>query len=78
MVAATRVERQEKIFPFLINQLETCIPRDLPTHANNMLIAVNAAVKGEFYSTLVARQSSLTPPQQARLKKVLRMIEKME
>ena len=73
-VAATSPERRKRIFPFLKHTLETCIPRDVPTHAESMLCAVDQSVRVEFLSTLEARRPEMTPAQQARLKKVLKAL----
>ena len=73
-VAATNPERRGRIFPFLLRLLETCIPRDVPTHAESMLPAVNESVKAEFLSVLDRRAAQLTPSQLARLKKMRKAI----
>jgi len=73
-VAATRAERRGRIFPFLLRLLETCIPRDLPTHAESMLPAVDESVKVEYLTILDRRAAQLTPSQLARLKKVRKAI----
>jgi hypothetical protein len=73
-VAATSPERRDRIFPFLKHTLETCIPRDVPTHAESMLCAVDQSVRAEFLSILDARRAEMTPSQQARLKKVLKAL----
>jgi hypothetical protein len=73
-VAASSPERRERIFPFLKQLLATCIPRDVPTHAESMLCAVDQSVRAEFLSILEARRAEMTASQQARLKKVLKAI----
>ncbi len=71
-VGSTGSERRQKIFPFLLRKLETCIPRDVPLHAENMLCAVDETVKVEFISILESRFPELSPAQQTRIKKVLK------
>ncbi len=71
-VAATSAERRDRILPFLFHLLETCIPRDVPTHAESMLCAVDKDWRGQFLSILDKRRTELTSSQQARLKKVLK------
>jgi hypothetical protein len=73
-VAATGPERRGRIFPFLKHILETCLPRDVPTHAESMLCAVDQSARAEFLSVLEARRAEMTPSQQARLKKVLKAL----
>ena len=69
-VAATGAERRSRIFPFLMHTLKTCIPRDVPMHAESMLGAVDASVKMEFIALMDERTPELTSSQLARLKKV--------
>ena len=71
-VAAADSAYSAKIFAMLLTQLKTCIPRDVPTHAESMLCAVNQGNKTEFTTALTARQAEMTPSQLARLKKVLK------
>jgi hypothetical protein len=71
-VAASGSEQHAKIFPFLLNILRTCIPRDVPLHAEAMLTAVDDSVRTEFLQTLEARQPELSPAQLTRYKKVLK------
>jgi len=73
-VAASSPERRERIFPFLKHILETCLPRDVPTHAESMLCAVDQSIRDDFRSILEARRTEMTSSQQARLKKVLKGI----
>lgn len=76
-VAASGEPYQEKIFPFLLKQIRTCIPRDLPTHTESILCAVDRKNKGEFLSILESRRAELTPAQLARFKRVLKQIERI-
>jgi hypothetical protein len=66
-----------RIFPFLTGVLETCIPRDVPTHAESMLPAVNPGNLAEFTAVLLQRQPELSPAQLSRLKKVRKQIEQI-
>ena len=72
ILAASGSERRDKIFPFLLEQLRTCIPRDVPTHAENMLCAVDDTAKVEFLAILASREPELSPAQLTRLKRVQR------
>lgn len=71
-VAAANPAYHQKLFPLLIGQLQKCIPRDVPTHAESMLCAVDAEHRAEFLAAIAARQAETTPAQRARLKKVLK------
>ncbi len=76
-VAAADKEYNGKIFPFLLDQVRTCIPRDVPTHAESMLCAVGPGNKGKLLSILEARRGELTTAQLVRYKKVLRQLEEI-
>jgi hypothetical protein len=73
-VAATQAERGKKIFPFLLRILRTCIPRDVPKHAESMLVAVDESIRAEFTAVLDERSPELSPAQLARLRKVRKNI----
>jgi hypothetical protein len=74
-VAASAAERREKIFPFLLQQLKYCLPRDIPSFTDYILCAIDESVKAELLTLLIARQPELTLAQQTRLKKVQKTIE---
>jgi hypothetical protein len=69
-VAASAPERREKIMPFLLRLLRTCIPRDVPTHAESMLCAVDDIILPEFSAILELRAAEMTASQLSRLNKV--------
>ncbi len=75
-VSAADEDYSCKIFPVLIAQLQNCLPRDVPTHAESMLCAVNASNQPEFLAVLDLRQVEMSPAQLTRLKKVIRMVQK--
>jgi hypothetical protein len=75
-VAAADEEYSQKLSPILLAQLQKCIPRDVPTHAESMLCAVNAINQQEFLAILTARQPEMSASQLARLKKVIRTLQK--
>jgi hypothetical protein len=74
-VASTNKRYRDKLFPILIKHLKTCIPRDVPTHAESILCAVDAAHRDEFLSILESRRTEMTPSQLARLRKIIRQLE---
>jgi hypothetical protein len=73
-VASTNKRYRDKLFPILIRRLKTCIPRDVPTHAESVLCAVDDRHKDEFLSVLEARRSEMTPSQRARLRKITKQL----
>jgi hypothetical protein len=76
-VAATDEKYKEKIFPFLLEQIRTCIPRDVPTHTESILCAVDQKNKGELLSILESRQAELTSAQMTRFKKAVKQIDRI-
>jgi hypothetical protein len=74
-VAAADKRYKDKLWPILMGHLKTCLPRDVPTHAESMLCAVDARHKDEFLSVLEARRAEMTPSQLARLRKITKQLE---
>jgi hypothetical protein len=77
-VAASDEIYKEKIFPFLLKQIRACIPRDVPTHVESILCAVDRKNKAELLSILEVRQAELTPAQLTRFKRVLKKIAQIK
>lgn len=71
-VAAANKRYKDKLWPILMQHLQTCLPRDAPTHAESILCAVDARHKDEFLSALETRRVEMTASQQARLNRVIR------
>ncbi len=78
IVAAAAPAYHGKIFPILIHQLSTCIPRDFPLHAESILPAVDAAHAQEFNKVLEDRKSELTPAQLKRIKKIEKQLSRLQ
>ena len=75
-VAATGPDRQAKIMPFLLNILQTCIPRDVATHAENLVGAVDASALSVVLAVLEERAVEMSPSQLSRLKKAMKNLQK--
>jgi hypothetical protein len=71
-VAAANPEYNRKIFPFLLDQLKLCVPRDVPTHGENMLCALTAENIEPFLALLESRKAEMSSAQLSRLKTVVR------
>lgn len=69
-IATADPEYHARLFPILIAQLQKCIPRDLPIHAESVLVAVDKSNLAEFLAVLEARQTELTTSQRGRLRKI--------
>jgi hypothetical protein len=71
-VAGASPRHRPKIVPHLLRQLESCLPRDLPTHALSCVPVINNASLARFLAVLERRMPELSPSQAARLRKVMR------
>jgi hypothetical protein len=74
-VASVKAAYRNKLFPFLLNHLATCRPKDVPQHAEKTLIAVDAKNKIAFIKALENRMTSLTDSQSARVRQVIKEAE---
>ena len=75
-IAGTSQDRRDEIFPSLRVHLQTCRPKDVPRHAEDILVAVNAANKREFIDVLEKRLPDMTGTQAKRVKKSIQAAEK--
>jgi len=75
-VASAREEYRQAIFPFLLDHLRTCRPKDVPQHSEKSLPAVDASNKDEFITVLEKRLEDLSGSQITRVKKVIKAAEK--
>jgi hypothetical protein len=71
-VAAADKRYRKKISPILFAQLRNCIARDVPLHAESMVVAIDDSNRQEFLAVLASRQKELTTAQAARLGKVMK------
>jgi hypothetical protein len=76
IVAASGDARRKKLFPYLLKHLETCRPKDVPQHAEKIVVAVNAKNRDDFAKVLEKRMSDMSSAQMARVRKVLKEAEK--
>ncbi len=76
IVASQNEVYRTEIFPYLLNYLTTCRPKDVPQHSEKTLMAVNATNKGEFIAVLEKRMVDLQGAQVTRVKKVIKEAER--
>ena len=76
-VAAQQATYNRKLFPYLLKHLETCRPKDVPQHAEKIVVAVNAKNRDEFSRVLNARLTDLNASQAARIKKLLKQVSQL-
>jgi hypothetical protein len=75
-VASMDEEYNNKIFPYLINHLKTCRPKEIPQHSESIMIGVKKHNKDEFMAVLKGREDMMTAPQLARIKKIYKLLDK--
>ncbi len=75
-LAITSDARRKEIFPYLLQHLQTCRPKDVPQHAEKIAIAVDASNKDEFLRTLDQRLRDLSSSQATRIRRVINQVEK--
>jgi hypothetical protein len=76
LVASQKDEYRKVIFPYLLDHLKTCRPKEVPQHAEKSLTAVTAWNKSEFIQALEMRLEDMSASQAARLKKIIKSAEK--
>jgi hypothetical protein len=73
-VASQNDEYNKKIFPFLLDHLSKCRPKEVAQHAESTFQAVNQKNQDEFIKALRARESSLTSFQLNRINKLYKKL----
>ncbi len=74
-ISAGSEKHEKKVFPFLLEHLKKCRPKEVPQHAESVLPAVNAKNKKAFIRVMRQRMEDMTSSQAARLKRVLKRVE---
>jgi hypothetical protein len=70
-------EYSKVIFPYLLEHLSTCYFKEIPEHAERILPAVNEDNQFEYIKTLEKRIEQLSGSDFTRLKKIIRIAEKI-
>ncbi|MBP1757339.1 MAG: hypothetical protein H6Q62_195 [Firmicutes bacterium] len=76
-VAAHRSDYNKSIFPYLLEHLKTCRPKEVAQHAESIMVAVRAhrENRSDYLDTLKDREKSLTSAQLARVKKLYKLLQ---
>jgi hypothetical protein len=72
LAASAGGQYNQAIFPYLLQHLKTCRPKEVAQHAEKTLPAVNAANKADFIAVLQKRQIDLSGSALTRVKKVIK------
>ncbi len=75
-LAATSDERRQEIFPYLLQHLRSCRPKDVPQHAEKTLVAVDAGNADAFIQVLDKRMEDMSPSQATRLRRAIKQANK--
>lgn len=70
--AAAKEEYNQAIFPYLLNHLSGCRPKEVPQHAERSFPAVNSSNKADFIKVLEKRIEDLSGAGLLRVKKVIK------
>jgi len=71
-IAAANNKYNKAIFPYLLNHLSSCRPKEVPQHAERILPAVNSSNKDDFIRILEKRTEDLSGSGLARVKKAMK------
>ncbi len=74
-IASADEEYNEAIFPFLVEHLKKCRPKDVPQHAESIIRAVNSENQELYIDVLNQRFDTLRSSQQKRVKRLLRALD---
>jgi hypothetical protein len=74
-VSAQNATYEQRIFPFLLSFLRGCPPKDLPRHAESVLVAAHTTNRDDLLNVLEARKEALKDAQRKRLEQVMRKIK---
>jgi len=74
-IAAANAAYNQVIFPYLLHHLDTCRPKDIPQHAESIVVAVNTGNQRAFIAALVQRLAGMPASRAARLRTVIRVAE---
>ena len=74
--AAKKSEYGRDIFPYLLRYLAACEAKSVPQHAEQIVTAIDPGNKADFVKVLEGRMTEMGEAQAARLKKVLKDVDR--
>ena len=77
-VASVSDQYNGKIFPFLMEHLRTCRPKEIPQHAESIAVAVTKDNRSELLGVLEDRKDVLTTSQLKRVNKIIKSLSSKE
>lgn len=76
-IASSSTQYNAAIFPYLLDHLRTCRPKDVPQHCEKVLPAVNAGNAAAFVAVLEKRMEDLQGAQLKRVEKMIRQARQL-
>lgn len=73
-IASAKPEYQVAILPYLLEHLSKCRTKEVPQHAESTFPAVSGEFVEPFREVLEKRIVDMTPPQAARIRKLLKIL----
>lgn len=73
--AAANAKYNQAIFPYLLEHLKTCRPKEVPQHAEKTLPAVTVSNKADFIAVLEKRMEDQSGGGLSRIKKVVKQAQ---
>lgn len=74
-LAAARPVYSEVLFPIMTHTLETCVPRDVPTHVESMLPAINPENRQRVLEIIQSRKTEFSSSHLSRARRVIKKIQ---
>lgn len=74
-LAAARPVYSEVLFPIMLQTLETCVPRDVPTHVESMLPAINPENRQRVLEIIQSREAEFSSSHLSRSRRVIKKIQ---
>jgi hypothetical protein len=65
----------DRVFPYLIDQLNTCRPKSVPQYSESILVAVSEENKNQYLKIIKKRSNELTAAQAKRINKIIKGFE---
>lgn len=72
LVAASKPEYGQELFPYLLDHLKRCRTKEVPQHAESTLVCVTTGNKQAFEQVLKNRMTKMIPSQVSRMKRLLK------
>lgn len=76
-IASKNEKYNDAIFPYLMNHLATCRPKEVGQHSESVFVAVNSKNKQVFLDVLKNREGSLNVAQLNRVRRIEKAAEKL-